>query len=243
MGLNFATAVNGMRTDQQRINIASNNLSNIQTTGFKEQLTTHIDGAGGNNYTPTLKTNVNASPGPKQSTDRSLDVTAPKDSFIPVQTDQGVGYVTSDSFNVDGQGNLVQQATGNPVLGQNGPIQTGTTEPSDVSIKSNGQVISETSEGTTVVGQIELARFQNPGGLRRGRNGNLFQTANTGQPNFAQPKSQNRKPLQSGILEQSNIQFEQETIDLQQIQRSYQMNARHFSVRNQMLRLVASLAG
>ena len=218
------TAASGMNTQQTNIDVISNNLSNVNTTGFKKsrvnfqdlmyqnvkqagtpnaqgsQIPTGIEIGHGSRVAATQKM---FTPGSFQSTDNPLDIAIEGDGFLQVMRPDGtIGYTRDGSLKQDSQGRIVTS---------NGyPVQPEIFIPQDatkISITSDGTVSAQVagSNQPQQIGQIELARFSNPAGLQSDGK-NLFEpTVASGEPVVGAPGSQGFGTVAQGFLEKSNV--------------------------------------
>ena len=112
-----------------------------------------------------------------------------------------------------------------------------------ISIGNNGevQVLQQGSETLSVVGQIQLARFVNPEGLKQiGQN--LFQeTDASGSPVQGNPQEDGLGSIQQGSLEMSNVDPVRELIQLILTQRAFELNSQSIQAADQSLQVVANL--
>jgi flagellar basal-body rod protein FlgG len=249
------TAASGMAAQALAVQVISNNIANLSTTGYKRQraefqdlLYDHVRQVGtqssnqGNILpvgielglgvktvgTPRLMTQGNLS-----STSNSLDLAVQGDGFFKIlMPDGSFGYTRDGSFNLDAQGRIVT-ANGNVV-------QPGVTVPptaSSITINQQGQV-SVTIPGTTtpsVLGQINLTRFINEAGLQAIGDNLLVETPASGSPQDGLPMQNGYGNIQQGNLEQSNVDAVVEMTNLITAQRSYEMNSKVITATDQML--------
>ena len=249
------TAASGMAAQELAVQVISNNIANLSTTGYKRQraefqdlLYDHVRQVGtqssnqGNILpvgielglgvktvgTPRLMTQGNLS-----STSNSLDLAVQGDGFFKIlMPDGSFSYTRDGSFNLDAQGRIVT-ANGNVV-------QPGITVPqtaSSITINQQGQV-SVTIPGTTtpsVLGQITLTRFINEAGLQAIGDNLLVETPASGPPQDGQPMQNGFGNIQQGNLEQSNVDAVVEMTNLITAQRSYEMNSKVITATDQML--------
>ncbi len=251
------TAATGMTAQESNVNTISNNLANVNTTGFKKARTEFDDllyetiqesGArssanseynvgtqvgSGAKVSATRKIHSQGSP---MLTNNPYDLMVNGDGYFGIVGASGELKFTRDgSFGVDSQGNLVSKA-GNKVF-------PGIVVPSNVmsiNIAENGTVeafmrnIPEPSN----LGQIPVFTFVNPTGLRS-EGGNLFGTTNgSGQPIQQIAGSSNSGIIMQGALEASNVSVMNEMTDLIKAQRAYEMNSKVMGVADQMLQTV-----
>ncbi len=103
----------GLRQDR-KLEAVSNNLANVDTTGYKKDLVS---------FDKAFKAQLNKdfAQGDVTATGNPLDMAIAGEGFFKVDTDQGIQYTRSGDFSLDSNGTLVDQS-GNPVLGQGGPI-------------------------------------------------------------------------------------------------------------------------
>jgi flagellar basal-body rod protein FlgG len=226
----------GMVAQLSRVENISNNLANVDTTGYKEDtlrlstfpelLLSRLMGGetqGGQAVNPTIGTGplsmvaessvVRLTQGALKPTENPLDMAVQGTAFFAVQTPDGVRYTRDGSFQRDAAGQLVT-SQGFGVLGPGGqPI----TLP-------QGQVVV-TPEGALLVdgaaaGQLGLFDFADPAQLRKAA-GNLFEDAGEAGPAAAAGST-----VHQGYLEGSNVDPTRAMADLIVAQRSYETNAR-----------------
>ena len=249
------TAASGMAAQELAVQVISNNIANLSTTGYKRQraefqdlLYDHVRQVGtqtsaqGNILpvgielglgvktvgTPRLMTQGNLS-----STSNSLDLAIRGDGFFKILMPDGTfGYTRDGSLNLDAQGRIVT-ANGNVV-------QPGITIPptaSSITISQQGQVSVTTPGSTTatVLGQINLTRFINEAGLQAIGDNLLVETPASGAPQDGTPMENGFGNIQQGNLEQSNVDAVVEMTNLITAQRSYEMNSKVITATDQML--------
>jgi len=131
---------------EQKFDIVSNNLSNLDTEGFKKDIISFHRTLAMQN-----RTAIDFSPGPVRYTGSTLDVALDTPGFFKIQTPRGVRYTRDGSFKLDAASMLVTQ-NGDTVLGENGPIAI---NGKDVKIAHDGRVIVD---GGTV-GSMSVVDF------------------------------------------------------------------------------------
>jgi flagellar basal-body rod protein FlgG len=247
------TAATGMTAQQQRLDTIANNLANVSTTGFKksrdafqdlfyQQLTGSTVGEGGlrlelGGGVKLAGVERDQAQGTLTSTGNPLHVAIQGDAMFVVETLDGEPVYTRDgSFTKDPDGYMVT-ASGMRVAGD---IQI-PDDADQVTIDYDGTVhglVSTTGEDM-VLGQIELARFVNPGGLMA-RGGNLFvPTPQSGEAVPVEPGS--TVQLVQGYLEGSNVDVASELIDMIQAQRVYELNSKVIQAADETLSVAANL--
>ncbi|MFZ0311070.1 MAG: flagellar basal-body rod protein FlgG [Candidatus Korobacteraceae bacterium] len=256
------TAATGMMAQQLNLDNVANNLSNSSTAGFRSRRLQFEDLIYQNLVTPgaaatqsttvdsglqiglgtrTAASEVIQTQGDFDNTGNPLDMAIQGAGFFQIKMPDGsTAYTRSGMFHLDNQGNMVT-ADGNPLDPQ-------VTIPADaltVTVGTDGTV-SVTQPGQTQaqqVGAIQLATFQNPGGLNS-VGGNMFlQTTASGDPIVGTPGgADGLGTLQQGMLEQSNVNVVQEFIQMIVAQRSYEANSRVITAADQMLQELNNLS-
>jgi len=250
----------GMDAQQTQLDVISNNLANVGTTGFKRARVAFEDllyqtlrqaGANSSQQT-TLPTGLQIGTGVVpvatermfdqgnlQQTGNPLDVAINGNGFFQVQMPDGTTAYTRDgSFHVDSNGALVTNS-GYAVT----PAVTIPTGAQTVTIGSDGTV-TVTLQGKVApqtVGTIQLASFINPAGLEA-KGQNLFaETAASGTPSANLPGTNGLGSLQQSFLETSNVNVVSELVNMIQTQRAYEMNSKSIQTADQMLGKLSEL--
>ncbi|MBX2859610.1 MAG: flagellar basal-body rod protein FlgG [Vampirovibrio sp.] len=256
------TAATGAYSQQFNLDIIANNVSNVNTTGFKKVRAEFQDllsqtyetagSIGGQGTTDPvgiqvgLGTEVAATqrvflPGSVFQTGNPLDIAVQGDGFFQVQLDSGDVAYTRD-------GTWKRDANGQVVTSDGYPLQPAITIPSDTTeivIGING-VVSVRQSGSTdlnQIGQIQLARFANAAGMESiGRN--LFvQTPGSGDPilGTAGQGEFAKTTINQGFLENSNVQIVEELINLIAAQRAFEANSNVMQAGDEMLQVVNNI--
>ncbi|KAA0258768.1 flagellar basal-body rod protein FlgG [Deferribacter autotrophicus] len=254
------TAASGMTTQQINIDNIANNLANVNTAGFKKSrvnfedlLYQEIRPAGavtatGINHPTGIQIGLGSkvvstekifSQGNFQQTGNPLDLTIEGDGFFQVTLPDGtIGYTRNGSFKIDADGNLVT-AEGY-LLEPNIAIPENALE---IIVGEDGTV-SVTLPGEaepTELGQIELAKFINPSGLRSIGKNIYLQTAASGEPITGVPGEEGLGTIAQGILEMSNVNVVEEMVNLITGQRAYEINSKAIQTGDEMLQIVNNL--
>ncbi len=246
-------AATGMQAQQTRVEVISNNLANVNTTGFKRsrahfedllyqtvQDATTVDGADAST-TPAIQVGRGTRlaavqrvelQGTIEQTGRPLDLAIEGPGYFQVTLPDGTtGYTRDGSFTISDQGVLVNNA-GYTLL----PGITVPTDATEIAISRTGVVSARTSLGTDPVeiGRIELARFTNAPGLRAIGQNVLVETAASGTPitGFAGDAGFGR--VLQGALEGSNVEIVQEMVDMITAMRAYEINSKAVQSAEQM---------
>jgi len=258
-------AASGMRALDDKLNVVANNLANINTHGFKRSRVNFEDllyqvkrepGVPNADDEPiphgilvgtgvkVSGTQLNFTPGAVDTTDRPLDWQIEGEGFYQVMTIHDGAEITAYTR----AGNFARNAVGNVVLGNSeGPVlEPPITIPDDaieISVGRNGEVRVR-QEGTSTlntVGQMELARFVNPEGLRQiGRN-LYIETDASGAPVTATPQTDGLGAINQGALEMSNVDPVRELIDLITTQRAFELNSQSIQSADESLQTVTNL--
>ena len=255
------TAATGMNAQQHRMDSIANNIANVNTTGFKKSRvefqdlfyqTLRAPGAQSVQDT-TLPTGAQIghgvrlgavgrvfTDGDRVRTDRGLDVAIEGDGFFQVEKPGGeTVYTRSGNLQLDRDGNVVTPEGYAVLPAIQVPIDT-----VDVTILRDGSVSAVQVGSPTPVnlGQMELARFANPAGLR-GLGGNLFAvTEASGDAETGTPDQDGFGGLNQGFLESSNVNIAEELVQLILAQRGFEMNSRVIQAGDEMMRAIGSLA-
>lgn len=200
------SALSGLRTSARKLQTSANNLANLQTPGFKKSRTEVGEvSSGGVRVTGVTRS---SNPGSLIPTSNPLDLAVNGNGFFQVDLGNGgTGFTRAGSFKIDGTGQITT-SSGNPLV----PPVTIPGGATNVSIDSSGQVSALVDGASVTVGQIELAQFNNPGGLTA-QGGNLFsESAASGNPVSGTPGSGSRGTVISGFLESSNVDIVEEVV-------------------------------
>lgn len=249
-----------MMAQQTNLDTISNNLANVNTTAYKQQRAEFQDmmyqtlvapGAptGANTRQPVgmqvglgsmfSATASNFEQGSLQITNSPYDIAINGSGFFQVQLPTGTtGYTRDGSFKPD--------ATGLLVTSEGYAVEPNITIPAGVtalSISASG-VVSATVPGQNEpqeLGQITLATFVNPSGLRR-LGQNLYEsTSASGDPAVGNPGDAGAGSLQAGYLEGSNVQIVEEMVRMILAQRAYEINSKAIQTADDMLQVLNSL--
>ncbi|OGI16997.1 MAG: flagellar basal-body rod protein FlgG [Candidatus Melainabacteria bacterium RIFOXYA2_FULL_32_9] len=253
----LTTAATGMVAQQMNIDVISNNLANVNTTGYKKVRTEFQDllsqtlkapgaqGAQGTNQpvgiqiglgTRTSATNRIFTEGVMKSTGNKLDVAIEGDGFLQVQLDDGTPAYTRDgSLKIDGNGQLT---TSDGFIVQ--PQVTIPANATDITITSDGRVSIKTAGDTaqTEVGSLQLAKFANPAGLEAIGKNLYKETSGSGTAIQGTAGQEGFGSLQQNFLEGSNVQVVEELISLIQAERAFEVNSKLITAADNMLKNV-----
>jgi flagellar basal-body rod protein FlgG len=246
------SAAAGMESQQLNLDVISNNLANVNTTGFKKSKaefqellyqTTRAPGAdqGSGNILPTgiqvgqgsraVATARIFTNGDLTQTGEQLDVAVQGDGFFEVQMPDGtLAYTRDGGFKTAADGRIVT-SDGLPLQAGFQPVPAGTT---NITIGSQGNVTYTGANGATSF-QVQLVRFTNPAGLDS-IGGNLYkETPASGTPQLGTPGSNGFGTLNQGYLELSNVKVVEEMVNLIMAQRAYEVNSKAVQAADEMM--------
>ncbi len=249
-------AEGAMLVQQAQLQVISNNLANLRTTGYKKDIGVETSFAewmihelrpvqdvhrGRSLLTPigsmahnvaTQETVTSFLQGPLEVTDRNLDFAIFGNGFFQVEGEDGVLYTRNGRFTLDVDGNLVN-ADGYTVVGEDGPITVPTDE---VYTRPDGSLYYLDEEGGVVeAGRLDIAAF-GPDTLLEKFGYNYFVTDDAAD-------GEEEYELVSGILEGSNANLAREMTSLMKVRRSYEAAQKIMITYDQLLDRVANEVG
>ncbi|MEJ2425138.1 MAG: flagellar basal-body rod protein FlgG [Candidatus Thiodiazotropha sp.] len=250
-------AKTGLDAQQTQMSVISNNLANVNTTGYKRDRAVFNDliyqnlrqvGAQSSENTElpsglmvgtgvrVVATQKEHSQGNIVQTSNMLDMAIQgKGYFQVLHPDGNIVYTRDGTFSLTADGNVV---TPNGYELQ--PAITVPTNATSVTIGSDGviSVLQSGNNAPTQIGQVELAYFVNPQGLEP-MGDNLYRESNaSGGVNTAVPGSDSTGTLIQGALESSNVNVVEELVNMIETQRAYEMNSKAISTTDEMLSFV-----
>ncbi len=254
------TSATGMQAQELNIDVIANNLANVNTSGFKKSRAEFQDllyesmrpaGAASSADT-TVPTGIQLGHGTRpsavqkmfsqgdfQNTQNELDWAIEGDGFFQIEMPDGVtGYSRSGEFKLDADGRIVNP-DGFPLIPEIAvPIDT-----ISISVGLDGTVsVIQAGDGTpSEIGNIQLARFVNPAGLRSlGKN--LFTPTNaSGDEITGTPGESGFGRISQGFLEMSNVSVVDEMVGMITAQRAYETNSKVITTADEMLQLANNL--
>lgn len=252
-------AKTGLNAQQARIQVISNNLANVNTTGFKRDRAnfesllyqtwrpagSQTSEATAQTSSTTLGTGVRLvstekmySQGNLTTTENALDVAVEGDGFFQVLMPDGrMGYTRNGAFSQNNEGTLTTSSgyVIQPEINIPG-------EATSVTISKDG-IVSVMLPGAVErqeVGQITLASFTNPRGLQPVGETMVVETPASGAPVVGVPMAEGRGTLLQGALETSNVNVVQELVEMIEAQRAYEINSRSISASDEMMSYLAN---
>jgi flagellar basal-body rod protein FlgG len=255
------TAATGMAAQELNVQVISNNIANMRTTGYKKQraafqdlIYDHISrvGAQASDQGTMIPVGVDIGGGVKtvgtprlmtqgtlSTTGGDLDIAVRGEGFFKIQmTDGTFTYTRDGTFALDAQGRIVN-AQGNLLQ----PTITVPTASSQLTISAGGavSVLVPGSTTPTILGTISLTRFINKAGLNPIGDNNFSETPASGAPQDGVANADGFGDLQQRNLEQANVEVVTEISDLIAAQRAYEMNAKVISAADQMLQSASAM--
>jgi len=251
-------AKTGLDAQQTRLSVISNNLANVNTTGFKRgravfedllyqnvrqvgaqatqdtQLPSGLSLGTGVRVVATEKTHTQ---GNIIQTNKSLDVAVQGRGFLQVLLPNGDLAYSRD-------GSLQVNANGEIVTAQGYPLQPAVTIPNNarsVTIGSDGviSILVPGSAGASQIGDIQLADFINPTGLQSVGENLYIESGSSGTPQVGTPGLNGLGTMIQGSLETSNVNVVEELVNMIETQRAYELNSKAISTADEMLQYVS----
>ena len=254
------TAATGMNAMQHQIDVTSNNIANVNTTGFKQDRAEFQDlmyetlnyTAGKTSEATMNPTGINAGLGVRVSgiqknftegdpklTSNPLDIAIQGKGFFQITLPSGeTAYTRNGAFKLNSDGNIVN-ANGYPLS----PEIVVPNNVTDITIGKDGIVTAlDPQTGTTTeLGQITIADFINPAGLTPLGDSLFMKSDASGDVIEGNPTTDQLGSLQQGMIEQSNVKLVNEMVDLITAQRAYEANSKAITTVDNMLDVVNRL--
>ena len=257
----LSIAATGMLAQQLNVEVISNNIANINTTGYKRQraefqdllyqdlLRAGTNSSGAGTVVPSgIQIGLGVKPaavyriteqGALAITDNNLDLAINGKGLFAIELPSGeTGYTRSGAFGRSPAGDLV---TANGYV-----VKPGVTIPSnaiDITINAEGAVFVKIDGQTAPlsVGQLQLANFPNEAGLQAIGDSLFLETTASGLATIGTPGAPGFGNIQQGALETSNVNVVAEITNLITAQRAYEMNSRVIQASDEMLSSVVQL--
>ena len=251
----------GMLAQQLNVEVISNNIANMNTTGYKQHRAEFQDllyqnlrrvGSGSSDAGTIVPTGVQLGLGVKSAavyrisgqgnilqTENPLDLAINGRGFLQVELPSGeTAYTRAGSLQLSPDGDIV---TADGYV-----VQPGITIPTDavsISVNESGEVYVDLDGqvAPVLVGQFELANFANEAGLDAIGQNLLMETAASGNASVATPGSAGFGLMIQGALETSNVNVVSEITNLITAQRAYEMNSKVIESSDEMMRTVTQL--
>ncbi|PZW46725.1 flagellar basal-body rod protein FlgG [Humitalea rosea] len=255
------TAGTGMMAQQANVEVISNNIANMSTTGYKRRRAEFQDliyqnlrrtGSQSSDTGTTLPSGAQIGLGVRTAaiyriheqgsltqTQNTFDLAIRGNGFFQVTLPSGeTAYTRDGTFGLSAEGMLV--------TAEGYTVQPGITVPPaarDVTINVNGEVLAKLDGAVDPqnVGQIQLAVFANEGGLEAIGDNMLMATPSSGAAQVAAPGQPGYGSTMQGYIETSNVNVVQEITNLITAQRAYEMNSKVITTSDEMLATLTRL--
>ena len=257
----LSIAATGMLAQQLNVEVISNNIANMNTTGYKRQRVEFQDllyqqieqpGSTSSDAGTVIPAGVQVGVGVKAGavyrvgsqgdltlTENPFDLAIRGQGFLRVQMPDGNdGYTRAGSLQLGPNGELVTIDGYNISPGVSIP-----QEATDVTINPNGSVEVKIPGQVAAqqVGQLDLATFFNDAGLEAMGDNLFLETAASGPATIGTPGTNGVGTLEQGFVEISNVNSVAEITTLITAQRAYEMNAKVISTADEMLSVTSNL--
>jgi flagellar basal-body rod protein FlgG len=253
-------AATGMEAQKLNMDVIANNLANVNTVGFKKSRadfqellyqdlrTPGSASAEGAQVPSGIQVGLGVKPvavqklflqGDFVNTGNSFDMVIEGDGFFQVTMPDGtIAYTRSGAFKLDSDGRIVNS--------DGYPLEPGITVPANTlstSVSSDGKVsvVQPGSAMPTEIGQIELARFINPGGLQSLGKNLFVPTPSSGDPTTGNPSAEGLGTIEQGYIEMSNVNVVEEMVNMILSQRAYEINSKAVQASDEMLQTTNNL--
>jgi flagellar basal-body rod protein FlgG len=245
----------GLQAQDARMQVISNNLANVSTTGFKRERanfatlayqdarvagqqssgqTTYATGLNLGTGVTVQGTSTDMTQGTMQSTGNALDMAISGEGYFQVTMPDGTtGYTRAGNFTTSPEG-LLETAQGYPVV----PQITIPQGAGSITVGQDGTVSAVLPGATTssTLGQITTATFANPSALQASSDNFYKETAGSGAPQVAAAGTTGHGTVVQSYLEASNVSVVTEMVDMIECQRAYEVNSKMISAVDEMLK-------
>ncbi len=246
----------GLEAQDARMRVIANNLANIGTTAFKrdradfatlayqEQRVAGQQSTGQTAYAVGLNLGTGVqvqgtsrieAQGTLNTTGNTFDVALDGPGYFQVELPPGgqVGFTRAGNFTLSADGTLITS--------QGYAVQPALQVPAgaqSIAISPDGTVsaITPGNSEPTLLGQLSIASFVNPAGLRAIGDNFLLETAASGPAEIGAAGENGRGQLRQGMLEASNVNVVEELVEMIEAQRAYEINSKMVSAVDEMLR-------
>ena len=249
-------AATGMQAQTLNLDVISNNLANVTTSGFKKSRADFQDllyetikpagatSAEGNEVPTGIQLGHGVKPaavqkifvqGDFQYSQNPLDIAIEGDGFFQITMPDGsVAYTRAGTFKINSDGTIVTS--------DGYSMQPQIDVPADalsITIGNDGtvSVIRQGDTDSTEIGNIELARFINPSGLYAMGKNLFIESSASGAPILGTPGLDGFGTLAQGFLEMSNVKVVDEMVNMITAQRAYEANSKAIQTADEMLQI------
>lgn len=258
------SGASGMNSQQTNMDVVSNNLANVNNSGFNRSRAEFEDLLYANLERPRQDVNgVRSTPagiqvghgarvssilkdfeqGALEETNSDFDVAIEGNGFFVIQNGDEELYTRTGNFKLDAEGFIVTPDGRRLLDGPGGDeieIDEGITE---IMIEANGVVNVETTEDDELqeIAQIQLADFLNPAGLEAMGENNFRATTASGEVQEGIPGEDGMGNLRQGFLESSNVNVAEEMVNMIKAQRAYEINSQSIQTSDEMMGIANNL--
>lgn len=253
-------AATGMEAQKMNIDVIANNLANVNTTGYKRSRadfqeliyqdlkTPGTSSSDGTQIPSGIQLGLGVKPvavqkiflqGDFVQTGNTLDMVIEGDGFFQITKPDGdIAYTRSGAFKMDSEGKIVT-SDGYALE----PAITIPTNTQSITIASSGKItgIKSGSKTPSEIGQIELARFINPGGLKPIGKSLFEATSSSGEATTSNPGVEGMGTINQGYVEMSNVNIVEEMVNMIISQRAYEINSKAVQASDEMLQTANNL--
>lgn len=248
------TAATGMEAQKLNMDVIANNLANVNTVGYKKSRADFQEllyqtvrqpgatSAEGTQIPSGIQVGLGVKPvavqkiflqGDFVQTGNSLDLVIEGDGFFQVNMPDGtLAYTRSGAFKLDSQGRIVNS--------DGYPLEPAISIPANAlstTVGSDGKVtvLQPGNTTPTEVGQIEIAKFMNPGGLSAQGKNLYLPTGSSGDATTGTPGVEGLGTIQQGYIEMSNVNVVEEMVNMIVSQRAYEITSKTVQASDEML--------
>ncbi len=232
MGIGFSTSLNGVNASLLNSDVRANNISNVNTKGYKQKRAESSEGISG----PQVKSiSSDFRQGSLSITNNPLDVSVNGPGFIQLENSEGEKfYSRSLNMQIDADGRLTD-GQGHYVSGAEGELSYS----NNIVVQPDGKIFAQGGEGELVqVGEIMVMEFNNPNGLKTGPDGLLQATSNSGEPGLSATSD-----VRQGALENSNVDLAEQITGQMANEASLKANLAAIKSQDEMLGEIVDLKG
>lgn len=256
------SGISGLKNFQTKLDVIGNNISNVNTYGFKKGRVVFKDlisqTTSGATAPGATRGGVNAKQvglgsqvaaidtihgtGSLQTTSRVLDLALSGDGYFQVTDGVGtdISYTRAGNFYLDSNGDIVN-AEGMYLVGTTTPMNI-PTDSQSMSIGRDGTVTYVDAAGTLqTVDQIQLAKFPNSEGLTKAGSNYFKESPASGAPVTGNALANGMGSIESGFLEMSNVDLSEEFTEMIVAQRGFQANTRIITTSDEILQELVNL--
>lgn len=254
----LSIAGSGMKIQQMQLDTIANNLSNVNTTGFKKnniefqdmlyqkmQVATrekpvNIEVGTGARLSSTM---VDFTQGILESVENPFSMAIDGMGFFKVQLTNGdIGYTRNGAFNLNAD-NVLVTADGYKVLNTSGAEIKLPTPYEEVQVTESGEVFAKEigKDDFTSVGTLQITNFPNPAGLEK-KGGSIYMpNVTSGDPIDGEAGDNGFGKVRQRFLERSNVQVVDEMINMITSQRAYEISSKMIQTSDEILQMTNNL--